>query len=70
MEQISLWASNQGQEFNSDAALALIEQFDTNNLGEVLTVTTVTRAMIREYYQQAHTLLVMITLGAKVKPFA
>jgi len=69
-ERISLWASYQGQDLDSDATLAFIEEFDTNNLSEVLTVTTVTRAMIRECHQEAHALLVMIKLGAEVKSLA
>ena len=67
---ISLRASNRRQELDSDATLIVVEQFDTNNLGEVLMITAVTRAMIREGYQQAHTVVVMFTLGEEVKSLA
>jgi hypothetical protein len=39
---ISLRASDRRQELDSDATLAVAEQLDPNNLGEVFTVTAVT----------------------------
>jgi hypothetical protein len=39
---ISLRASYRRQELDGDATLAVVEQFDPNNLGEVFTVAPVT----------------------------
>jgi hypothetical protein len=54
---------------DSDATLAVVEQFDPNNLGEVFTVTAVTREMIGECHQQAHAFLVVLTLGEEIESF-
>ncbi len=63
-------ASDRRQQLDSDAPLAVVEQFDPNNLGEVVTVAAVAGGMIGECHQQAHTFLVMLTLGEEVKSFA
>jgi len=67
---ISLRVSDRRQELDTDAALVILEQFDTRNLGEVLMVTAFTRVMIRECYQQAHAFLVVLTLCKEVESFA
>jgi hypothetical protein len=45
---ISLRTSDRRQELDSDAALAVVEQFDSNYLPEVITVAAVTRRVIGE----------------------
>jgi hypothetical protein len=67
---ISLRASDRRQELNSNATLALVEQFDSNYLPEVITVAAVTRRVIGECHQQAHAFLVVLTLGEEVKSSA
>jgi hypothetical protein len=52
---------------DSDATLAVVEQFDSNYLPEVITVAVVTRRVIGECHQQAHAFSVVLTLGEEVK---
>jgi hypothetical protein len=73
MEQlsvISLRVSDRRQELDSDATLAVVEQFDSNYLPQLITVAAVTRRVIGECHQQAHAFLVVLTLGEEVKSFA
>jgi hypothetical protein len=67
---ISLRASDRRQELDSNTTLAIVEQFDANNLGEVGVVAAFPGEVIGECHQQAHAFLVVLTLGKEVQPFA
>jgi hypothetical protein len=67
---ISLRASDRRQELDSNATLAVVEQFDPNNLSEVFTVATFPGEVIGECHQQARAFLVVLTLCKEVQPFA
>jgi hypothetical protein len=60
---ISLRASDRRQELDSNTTLAIVEQFDANNLGEVGVVAAFPAEGIGECHQQAHAFLVVLTLG-------
>jgi hypothetical protein len=66
---ISLRDSGRRQKLDSDAMLAVVEQFDSNYLPEVITIATVARRVIGECHQQAHAFLVVLTPSEKVKSF-
>jgi hypothetical protein len=67
---ISLRASDRRQELDSNATLAVVVQFDPNDLSEVFTVAAFPGEVIRECHQRAHAFLVVLTLCKEVQPFA
>jgi hypothetical protein len=53
---------------DSNATLAVVKQFSLNNLGEVDVVAALAGDVIGECHQQAHILLIVLTLSKEVQP--